>query len=517
MLNPELKILVVEDNPGDFFLLQELLGLAMTQPPQIVQAQSVIEAQRWLNEQSCDLILLDLSLPDSSGIDTFSLIFAAAPRTPIVVLSGLSDAEVALDTVKLGAQDYLVKGEFEEKLLYKVIAHSLERRRQLEQIEHSESKYRHLFESNPQPMLVAAIPSGVILGVNQAAVTNYGYSAREFLGLTMQDLIHPDEWVRLPADQEQFSAPYGDAGIWKHQTRAGKTLYVNILWHQMIFEEQRACLILAQDMTANALAEREKNLLIRELTHKNSHLEQFTYIVSHNLRAPVANLLGLCQLIQDENSNPALMTHAIKLIHESALRLDDVILNLNQTLSIQKGQTHQAYATVRLNKLIKDILEVYQPQLREADAKVSLELKIDEFSTIYSYLYSILENLVSNAIKYRSSERQLELSLSSSALGPELEIIVSDNGLGLPEASAYLFGMYKRFHSHVEGRGLGLFMCKNQAEALGGTITVQSVVGQGTVFRLLLPRAAGSRSVDEVSNTRETTGTTSESRDQAPA
>ncbi len=482
-----LSILVVEDNPGDFFLLNELLRLTADQPPQIHQAHSIKQAQAWLQAHHADLILLDLSLPDSNGIDSFSQIFTVAPQIPIVVLSGLSDADVALTTVKLGAQDYLVKGEFEEKLLYKVIVHSLERRRQLEQIEHSESKYRHLFENNPQPMLVAANEDGRILGVNRAAVVRYGYSSREFLNLHIYDLLDAEEKNRLAEIKTESCADYGESGIWRHCTRDGEIIYVNVLWHQLLFEGQKACLILAQDMTINVLAEREKNLLIRELTHKNNHLEQFTYIVSHNLRAPVANLLGLCELIQGQHTDPDLLEQAVQLIQESALRLDDVILNLNQILSIQRGQAHQAYVSIRLNKLIQDILEVYRNQLNEANVTCKIELEVSDLASIYSYLYSIIENLVSNAIKYRSSERPLELSIYSRSLGSEIEICVRDNGLGLPGDSEYVFGMYKRFHSHVEGRGLGLFMCKNQAEALGGSLTVQSVLGQGTTFRLLLP------------------------------
>ncbi|MGV3526431.1 MAG: sensor histidine kinase [Candidatus Sericytochromatia bacterium] len=487
MLTQGLHVLVIEDNPGDFFLLEELLNTGPERPRSIVHAQSYQEAKQRLLQFSADMILLDLSLPDSSGVDTFRQVFQLAPHIPIVVLSGLADADVALETVILGAQDYLVKGEFDEKMLYKVMAYSLERRRQLEELEHSESKYRQLFECNPQAMWVYNLNNGLILAANQAAISQYGYRAEEFLHMPLIQLAAPSERERvLVPDLEQT---FGEAGIWEHQTRQGDTLYVNILWHQMLFEDQKACLVLAQDMTAKVLAEREKNLLIQELTQKNSHLEQFAYIVSHNLRAPVANLLGLCNLLQEEQNNTVMLSTLRQAIQDSALRMDDVIRHLNETLQIQRGQSHQAYTLIQLPHMLQDILNVYGEQLQEAEGHCVLHLEVESLTTIYSYLHSILENLISNAIKYRAPERPLKLEITSRALPEGVEIILCDNGLGIPKhyLEQHVFGMYKRFHAHVEGRGLGLFMCKNQIEALGGSIQVASDVGQGSTFRLFLP------------------------------
>lgn len=483
-----LHILVIEDNPGDYFLLEEQIKLTPIQTFKIMQAENLRQACTWLGQLRFDVILMDLSLPDSSGLDTFREILPLAQRTPIVVLSGMADFELALESVRLGAQDYLVKGDFDEKLLYKVISHSLERKRQLDQLEHSESKYKHLFESNPQPMWVYHQQTMAILAVNHAAVAHYGYSSREFLEMKVGELMPPAERARWEAWDVRSKPEYMKAGLWEHLTKDGRLIHANVLWHRMHFEDQPACLVLAQDMSATVQTEQEKNMLIQELTHKNNHLEQFAYIVSHNLRAPVANLLGLCQISIDDQLGE--IEKLMGMIHHSAQRLDDVILQLNQTLNIQKGMLHQAFVSIELPKLLDDILEAYRPQIQEAGAVCRLDLQAIECAGIYSYVYSILENLISNALKYRSPERPLELDIHSEAVGDRILISVADNGLGLPERflETYAFGMYKRFHSHVEGKGLGLFMCKNQVEALGGKITVESTVGKGTTFFINLPR-----------------------------
>lgn len=482
-----LHILVVEDNPGDSFLLEEQIRMTSLKIYQILQTQRLQQAQHQLQHLRFDLIFLDLSLPDSQGLESFVRLQAHAQHTPVIVLSGQSDAALALEAVRLGAQDYLVKGDFDEKLLTKVMLHSLERKRQLEQIEESEQKYKHLFEGNPQPMWVYHQHSERILAVNAAAVNHYGYSETAFLSMRMEQLFAPEERGRWEAWKGESSSVYSKDGTWQHLTHDGRQIQASILRHRLRFENQPACLVLAQDISAIVQAEQEKNLLIQELAYKNNHLEQFAYIVSHNLRAPVANLLGLCQISAEQPAEE--IEQLIQMIQRSAQRLDDVIRQLNQTLNIQKGLHHQAFVPIELERLFADILSVYEPQLQEAGAICRLELQTGQCVGIYSYVYSIFENLISNAIKYRSPERPLEITLQSESQGQRIVISVSDNGLGLPERflETYVFGMYKRFHSHVEGKGLGLFMCKNQVEALGGTIRVESRVGAGSRFVVSLP------------------------------
>ena len=130
--NALLRILVVEDNPADQVVLEGLLWKTRLPISQIFRASTNAEADTLLKKEKPSLILLDLSLPDSVGIDSFKHINSVATAIPIIVLTGLSDTETALETMAAGAQDYLVKGEFDDKLLSKSIQYSIERKRNLE-------------------------------------------------------------------------------------------------------------------------------------------------------------------------------------------------------------------------------------------------------------------------------------------------------------------------------------------------------------------------------------------------
>jgi PAS domain S-box-containing protein len=137
----ELTILMVEDNPGDQFLLEELLLSSGIEIRELFTTESIKKAHEVLKTQVVDIILLDLSLPDSFGINSFTSIRKKAGYTPVVILSGVSDMNTALDAITLGAQDYLIKGDFDEKLLSKTILYSIERMNNLQALQESNERY----------------------------------------------------------------------------------------------------------------------------------------------------------------------------------------------------------------------------------------------------------------------------------------------------------------------------------------------------------------------------------------
>ena len=128
------RFLVVEDNSGDFFLVKKLLELSNLSIEKITHAANISGARSLIKNEEFDIALLDLSLPDSSGIDSVMTVDQLLPQTPIVVLSGLGTIEKAMEAIAVGAQDYLVKGEFDERLLGKTIQYSVERKRRIEQL-----------------------------------------------------------------------------------------------------------------------------------------------------------------------------------------------------------------------------------------------------------------------------------------------------------------------------------------------------------------------------------------------
>ena len=147
MQTTPIHILVIEDNPGDFLLLKESLRLTGLNIKTVENAERLDQAFKMLEERSYDLIFLDLSLPDSDGLQSFISLQKRAAHLPIIVLSGVTDVNIALESISLGAQDYLVKGDYTEKLLAKALQYGIERKRNELKLFESNRRYELLSQA----------------------------------------------------------------------------------------------------------------------------------------------------------------------------------------------------------------------------------------------------------------------------------------------------------------------------------------------------------------------------------
>lgn len=224
------------------------------------------------------------------------------------------------------------------------------------------------------------------------------------------------------------------------------------------------------------------------LTEQNNQLEQFAFIVAHNLRAPIARILGLVNLMKLQSLISPENEFYINGINFATQRLEEVIKDLNIILEIRKG-LNEAYEWVSLDQKTSKVGETLRTQIEESHASLVTDYSgAEEVYSISTYIENILYNLVSNAIKYRHPQRQPVVQISSRHENQEVCIEVKDNGIGFDiEANKdNLFKLYKRFHDHVEGKGIGLYMVKTQSEVLGGRIEVTSIPDHGTIFRIFL-------------------------------
>ena len=237
---------------------------------------------------------------------------------------------------------------------------------------------------------------------------------------------------------------------------------------------------------------KKENKLVKineELILQNQQLNQFSYVISHNLRGPIVTLLGLINVIEEYNDDTRLKEEMFMHIKKTALNLDTVIKDLNLLLS-QSGEHTQIKSMVSLEDEMAMVKELLRTQIEESDAVLVHDF--DEVPVLYSvtsYIRSIFINLISNSIKYRKPDNPVFIGVRSKKKeNDKTELIFEDNGLGidLESNASKIFGMYKRFHNHVEGRGLGLHLVKNQVGMMNGTIEVRSKVNEGTCFRIVL-------------------------------
>ncbi|MES2826952.1 MAG: PAS domain S-box protein [Bacteroidota bacterium] len=223
------------------------------------------------------------------------------------------------------------------------------------------------------------------------------------------------------------------------------------------------------------------------ISDQNKRLINFAHIVSHNLRSHAGNFQMLLELLQMEQVESE-KRHMLDLLRQNAANLSETIANLNEVVSFQLNDKKQT-KSINLSIQIKKTLTAIQALAEKQQAKFSV-LVDEDLNINYNpaYLESILLNFFTNAIKYRHPDRDPEISISSFIEDGKIILEVKDNGLGidLQLHGKKLFGMYKTFHDHADARGIGLFITKNQVEALGGTISVDSEVNVGTTFRLAL-------------------------------
>ncbi|MGV3524154.1 MAG: sensor histidine kinase [Candidatus Sericytochromatia bacterium] len=249
----------------------------------------------------------------------------------------------------------------------------------------------------------------------------------------------------------------------------------------------RAVVFLARDITEAKLKRDAMAELTRMTTEQNRRLKQFTYIVSHQIRSHVANLLGLTQILNlpDVDQRSQLW----EMLCESVQRLDTVICHLNTVTQIHNQPVPAQQQ--RLLPEIKKCLADLGPELARSTAQIELDVPPElEIWAAPAYLSTVLLELLSNALKYAAPERRPHVRISAKETPGQTVLTICDNGLGmdLDKIGDKLFGMYQTFHGHPDARGLGLFLVQAQLEAMEGSLEVHSQVNQGSTFVLRFKR-----------------------------
>ena len=242
-----------------------------------------------------------------------------------------------------------------------------------------------------------------------------------------------------------------------------------------------------RDITEEKRQEIEKEQLIRELTQNNKDLQQFSYITSHNLRAPLSNLTGLLNLVKDIPIENPELKEILDGFNKSTHLLNETISDLVKVIVIKDNPSiHKE--SVQLKEVFENVFSQldFLIGIHKPIIKINFE-KVDFFNTNKAYLESILLNLLTNSLKYKSNSRKLKISIIAKREDDTIILIFKDNGMGIDLVRNHdkIFGLYQRFHNHPDSKGLGLYLVKSQVETMGGTINIESEVDKGTTFTII--------------------------------
>ena len=349
--------------------------------------------------------------------------------------------------------------------------------------------YKVLIENSSDMQTLTALDGSLIYG-SPSITKIFGYSIEEFAKVNGAEIIHPDDFNSLKKAALLCLKKPGSTFSLNHRLKHKDGSYrwcegtiKNLIGNPNV----KAYVTNFRDITERKLSEIERDKITADLIQKNKDLEQFNYIISHNLRGPVANIMGCAEILNEQGIDEESKKEVTEGLTSSVMKLDMVIKDLNNILQY-KHNVQEKKEMVNLKTLIQDIEQSMANIVHNERAVLKTDFtQCSEIVSIKSYIHSIFYNLISNSIKYRHPDKDPVIEIRTEKIDGCIRIIINDNGLGIDLKSKgnQVFGLYKRFHLHKEGKGMGLFMVKTQVETLGGRISVSSDVNQGTEFILV--------------------------------
>lgn len=321
--------------------------------------------------------------------------------------------------------------------------------------------------------------------MNPAVIKTLGFSREELMSRPIDSFIHPEDQDATRQHRQNLIQ-----GVPLHYfenrylTRSGETVWLS--WTSMPDPDKGLIYAVAKNITHKKQLDFERNQLLARMATLNQQMKQLSYTTSHDLKAPVNNLLALFSLLEPEKITDPETRGFIDLLHEATQNLrgtlNKYVDQLSQQTSLQITQSE-----LLLEEVLDDVLGTLRALLEQT--RTTLHVDFSALTSVYfnrAYLESIFLNLITNAVKYARPECPPEIQISSRLDDGTPQLIFSDNGQGFDMAAIKerLFGFHQTFHDHPDSKGVGLYLVQHYLNSLGGQITLESQPNQGSTFVL---------------------------------
>ena len=351
-------------------------------------------------------------------------------------------------------------------------------------IQESEERYRFVSEVNPN-QLWTATPDGALDYVNERTVAYFGRPASEIIGAGWQAVLHPDD-VGGVVEKWTRSLRTGDPYEVEFRLRRADGVY---RWHIGRSSALRDGGGRVLKWFGSNVDVDESHRLVSALGRSNRELDQFAYVASHDLKAPLRGIANLAQWVE-EDLGDTLTADAGKhlaLMKNRVYRMEALIDGILQYS--RAGRTRDKVESIDVGELVREAVELLQPS---ADARVIIGSGMPVLEVERAPLQQLFLNLVGNALKHAKRGDAL-VEVTSRDLGTDWEFAIHDNGPGIAaQFHAKIWGLFSRLgnRDEVEGAGIGLAVVKKIVESRGGVVSVQSSEGAGATFRFTWPKIA---------------------------
>lgn len=390
------------------------------------------------------------------------------------------------------------RNSFDNKLIDGIIIwiRNITKRKLIEEaLQLSEQRFRYLVQTGGD-MISIANDKGALIYSSPTVKNVLGNDPEQNIGKNVFEYIHPEEREKLMeylndlilGKKKQIRLePFRYLNA-KNEYRWLEGTVTNLLNEPAV----KGIVVNTRDVTENKILNDKQNILREKLIRNNQDLQQFSFITSHNLRAPVANLLGLLNLFNKENFADSFNQVLIEKFEEATNQLNTTLNDLIEIL-VLKSEKEIQVETINLKKLLKQVASSLENELQESKMEITTDFSATE-TVEYNkvYLESIMVNMLTNSIKYRSNKRKPIVHISTKIDNEYIILAFADNGNGidLERYGERLFAMYQRFNVEKEGKGLGLYIVKSQVAAMGGKIEVESTIDIGTIFKIYIKNNA---------------------------
>jgi PAS domain S-box-containing protein len=346
-------------------------------------------------------------------------------------------------------------------------------------------QFESLTETLPQ-LVITTDPNGNVKFYNQRWYQFTGLPFEQSLYEALKKIVHPDYILQiLKIFKEGFEEmqPFQTELLIKNVNGEYNWYLAKALPVDM--NSKYSWIITATDIHEQRKYHEELENKNRQLHLINNDLDNFVYTASHDLKAPISNIEGLVLALKSEKSSNASESEKILMDHmdKTISRFKKTINELTQISKIQKD-IEEKEEEIFCQEIIQDVINDFEFNIRETGAIINLNIQVPVLYFSKKNFRSILSNLISNSLKYKDHSRQLFINILIYSEANYTILKISDNGLGFNANQNKVFGMFKRFHDHVEGSGIGLYIVKKIIDNYGGKIEVDSEEGVGSTFKI---------------------------------
>jgi PAS domain S-box-containing protein len=500
-----LHILLLEDDSVDSELIRATLkngGINCELKCITTRKEFVAELQN----DNLDLILSDYSLPQFDGISALKIATETRPNVPFILVSGVLGEERAIEALKEGATDYVLKQRLERLLpsVKRALRESQERReleRAEESLRQTDDMLRAVVDASPVAIITLSLDYQVLTW-NKTAQQIYGWKSFEILHQPLPVIPEAYKNAFVGCVERVLQNQTLKNLEFRHLTKDGSEVDINVSLAPIHDSDGNcSCFIMtAVDITLSKQVEAERRVLLqreqkaRADAEKASRIkDEFLAIVSHELRTPLNAILGWTKLISSGRIKPERFEQALEVIDRNATLQAQLIEDLLDISRIIRGKLHLELNSVNLAEVIRETVETLAlaAEAKSINVQVNLDSNVKNIVGDSNRISQILWNLLSNAIKFTHNGGSVEIYLSE--INSTAQIQISDTGIGI--SSDFLDSIFEYFHQvdgsttrSKDGLGLGLAITRHLVDAHGGTIAAESLgEEQGATFTVKFP------------------------------